>query len=129
MRSKSVYKKILRNNRKYKGEKVVKKAENIIRNQTKQLKTLTDEQTETLLKMVKKQDLICKRIIKATPEYKEIKMMLTENKKQFTETNLMHYITNLKKELKEMFKELIQTIKKKEKKKKPNRRESEGERT
>ena len=117
MRSKSAHKKIQRKNRKYKGEKVVKKPERIITNQTKQLKVLTTEQTETLLKMVKKQDLICKRIIRTTPEYKEMKRMLTENEKQFTETNLMDYITNLRKGLKEMFKELIQTIKRKEKRK------------
>ena len=67
MRSKSVHKKIQRKNRKYKGEEVVKKPENIITNQTKQLDTLTAKQTETLLEMVKKQDLICKRIIRATP--------------------------------------------------------------
>jgi len=67
--------------------------------------------------MVKKQDLICKKIIKATPEYKEIKKILTENEKQFTEANFMGYITNLKKELKEMFKELTQTKKRKDKKK------------
>lgn len=129
MRSKSTHKRIQRKNRKYKGESVVRKPENIITNQTKQLKVLTDKQTETLLEMVKKQDTICKRIIRTTPEYKETKKMITENKKQFTETNFMDYITNLKKELKEMFKELTQTRKKKEKKKKPNRRELEGEGT
>ncbi len=117
MRSKSVYKKIQRKNKKYKGEKVVKNPENIITNQTEQLKTLTGKQTETLLEMVKKQDIICKRIIKTTPEYKEIKRILTENEKQFTETNFMDYITNLKKELKEMFKGLTQTKKRKDKKK------------
>ena len=116
MRSKSVHKKIQRKNRKYKGEKVVKKPENIITNQTKQLDTLTAKQTETLLGMVKKQDLICKRIIRATPKYKEIKKTLSENEKQFTETNFKGYITNLKKELKEMFKELTQTKKRKDKK-------------
>ena len=117
MRSKSVHKKIQRKNREYKGEEVVKKPENIITNQTKQLKTLTAKQTETLLEMVKKQDIICKRIIRTTPEYKEIKRILTENEKQFTETNFMDYIKDLKKELKEMFKELTQTKKRKDKKK------------
>lgn len=117
MRSKSVHKKIQRKNRKYRGEEVVKKPESIIANQTKQLKTLTANQTETILEMVKKQDLICKRIIRTTPEYKEIKKMLIENEKQFTETNFMYYITNLRKELKEMFKELTRTKKGKDKKK------------
>ena len=117
MRSKSVHKKIQRKNSKYKGEKVVKEPENIITNQNKQLKTLTTKQTDTLLEMVKKQDLICKRIIRTTPEYKEIEKILTENEKQFTETNFMDYIENLKKELKEMFKELTQTKKWKDKKK------------
>ena len=117
MRSKSVHKRILRKNRKYKGEEVVKDPENIITNQTKELKIFTDKQTETLLKMVKKQDLICKRIIRTTPEYKKIKKMLTENEKQFIETNLADYITNLQKDLKEMFKDLTQTMKKQKKRK------------
>ena len=117
MRSKSVHKKIQRKNRKYKGEKVVKEAWSIIRDQTNQLDTLTSKQTESLLEIVKKQDLICKRIIRTTPEYKEIKKILTENEEQFTEANFMDYITNLKKELKEMFKELTQTKRRKDKKK------------
>ena len=116
MRSKSAHKKIKRKNRGYKGKKVVKEVWSIITNQTKQLKTLTDKQTEMLLEMVKKQDLISKRIIRTTPEYKEMKKMLIENEKQFTETNFMSYITNLKKELKGMFKELTQTKKRKDKK-------------
>ena len=110
MRSKNVYKKILRKNRKYKGEKVVKKPENIITNQTKQVKILTTKQTDTLLEMVKKQDKICKRIIRATPEYKEIKKALTENEKQFIDTNLLDNITNLQEELNKMIEELIETI-------------------
>ena len=114
---KCVHKRILRKNRKYKGEEVVKDPENIITNQTKELKIFTDKQTETLLKMVKKQDLICKRIIRTTPEYKKIKKMLTENEKQFIETNLADYITNLQKDLKEMFKDLTQTMKKQKKRK------------
>ena len=118
MRSKSVHKKIQRKNRNYKGEEVIKKAEDIIINQTEQLKTVTNEQTETLLEMVKKQDHICKRIIRTTPEYKEMKEILTENKKQYNEKNLMSYITNLQRELNEMIKELIQTKKKEEKERK-----------
>lgn len=110
MRSKSVHKKIQRKNRKYKGEKIVKEPENIITNQTKQLKTLTAKQTEALLEMVKKQDIICKRIIRVTPEYREIKKMLTRNKEQFTETSFLDNVADLQEELTEMFEELTETI-------------------
>ncbi len=110
IRSKIDYKKILRKNRKYKGKEVIEKPASIIKNQTNQLWNLRWKQKASLDNMYKEPRKQLKELLKQTPEYKEIKEMLTENKEQFTETNFMDSITNLKEELNEMFEELIETI-------------------
>lgn len=110
IRSKIDYKKILRKNRNYKGEEVIKEAENIIDEQTNQLYRLRREQRTSLNNMYDEPRKQLKELLEQTPEYKEIKEIFTENEKKFTETNFLDYIINLQEELNKMFKELIETI-------------------
>ena len=102
------FKKIIRRNKEYKGEKVIKNAWNIIERQNRRLNVLTNKQTERLKKVVKRQTIICKNIIKQTPEYKELKGEVKEKKEDFIETNFENFMTELQDRINEIFEEPIE---------------------
>ena len=101
-----VFKKILRKNKGYKGDDVIRNPWSIIEKQNEQLDTLTNKQTERLRKKVKRQTVICKRIIKQTLKYKELKDEFKEKKEDFIKA------TKPKDIIKSLRKELIKVLKK-----------------
>jgi len=69
---------LIHKNKRYKGS--IKKASDVIKNQTKQLDKLHFKQRDWLEKRIKRQNKICERLIKRSPEYRETKKRLTEIK-------------------------------------------------
>ncbi len=102
-----IFKKILRKNKGYKGDNIVKDPWSIIEKQNRQLRILSNEQTEGLRKLVRKQKVICKRIIKQIPEYNELKEEFIERRESFIETNFDNFMTELQDELIEILEEPI----------------------
>lgn len=97
---------ILRENTRFKGDNVIKYPEEIISQQSNQFDILTNRQTESLKKIVQNTNIKCRRLIKQTPEYKELKEEFKEKKEDFIKA------TKPKDIIKSLQKELIKVLKK-----------------
>jgi len=72
------HRRFIHKNKRYNGS--IKNPRRIIQKQTDQLNSLRHKHREWLRKRVERQNKICERLIKRSPEYKEVKEKLTEIK-------------------------------------------------
>ena len=88
-RSKTKYRKIIHSNAHYSDKDIMKIANHIISRQGSKIFSKVSQLSRFLRKRAKRQANICQRLIRKTPEYKEIEPELIKNREQFENDDIL----------------------------------------
>ena len=88
-RSKTKYRKIIHNNAHYSDKDIMKRVNRIISRQGSKIFSKVSQLSRFLRKRAKRQANVCQRLIKKTPEYKEIEPELIKNREQFENDDIL----------------------------------------